>query len=247
MKSIWTSLLVFILWIPATYAQTDPSPLEDIQSILYETLGRSLGAGEDLLSSHIQQLEGVFSRESSDITAYWLAYGYYQQAIYFTASEDDDAAEEVVDKGIELLEDRKNLDAEGHVLLGSLLSFSIRFSPLSAYGLSKKANKHYQTALKLDPKNLRAYLNLGKSDYYKPKQYGGGKMVEEHLLKALTMPDQTAQYAHAPCWGRDEAYYFLIQYYQREDRTQDAMSTAQQASKKYPYHSGIKRLMAKME
>ena len=149
-------------------------------------------------------------------------------------------------RGLTYLEKIAEPNDEEYAMLGSLYSLSITFKPGEAIGLSTKARKSFDKALKQNPENLRALLGIGRADFYKPKQYGGGKEAESFLLKALAAPDQFSSHPNAPTWGRDDAYYYLAAFYQREDRTGDAKLYCHKGLKEFPNHHLLAELLAKL-
>ncbi len=220
------------------------SLLHEIEDRIDVALGNSLRTEVDELAPLLAELEAAHAQHSEPIVAYWLAYGLYAQAVLRDSKEQEAMGAQSIDRLIAVLEGLKKLDAEAHVMLGSAYSYSISFHPGEAVVRSSKADKHYNKALKIAPDNLRAHLCKGKSDYYTPEEYGGGKEVEALLLKALTLPEQTADYPHAPSWGKDEAYLYLALYYHREDRYEEALLYCKQGLAKYPDHSRLKSLVA---
>lgn len=199
--------------------------LENIQQRINEAQDQSFAQQKNLIAPVLEELS---KNEAQPWLTYWKAYAAYQGSIYLMVSKDDAKAADVyIQKGLDALSARKELNSEEEALMGALYSFSISIKPGEAISLSGKARKHFNKALKSNPDNLRALFGLGRSDFYRPKEYGGGKEVEAYLLKALAAPDQLTEDANAPGWGRDEAYYYLASFYQREGRIDDAPIFAQ--------------------
>ena len=241
MKEITCCFLLLLISFFA-FAQAQ-DPLQGIEEQIHEAQDQSFAEQTDKLAPLIAELEEMESYEWLD---YWKAYAAYQGAIYLMVKEDHQGALAYVDKGISYLEEKDKLNDEEYALLGSFFSLSITFKPGEAIGLSTKARKSFNRSLKKNPDNLRALLGLGRSDYYKPKQYGGGKEAEAFLLKALAAPDQYSSHANAPTWGRDDAYYYLAAFYQREDRRDDAKLYCHKGLKEFPTHHLLAELLAKL-
>lgn len=213
------------------------------QQRIQSTFINSFADGEAQFAPIIEELE--MQQEASDDMAvdYWLAFAHYRAAIFYISEGKNELSEEHINQAIWVFDDREDLSSEDHALLGTMLGFSISFSPGEAMVLSAKANKHLQDAIDKNPENMRAYLGMGRNDFYRPVEYGGGLVAEKHLQKALSLPASSAEDPNAPSWGRDEAFMVLASYYQREDRTQEAILTCKRGLKEFPGHSGIQEIL----
>lgn len=241
MKEITCCFLVLLISL-FSFGQAQ-DPLQGIEEQIHQAQDQSFAEQADKLAPLISKLEEM---ESSEWLDYWKAYATYQGAIYLMVQEDQQGALAYADQGIAYLGKKDKLNDEEYTLLGSLYSLSISFKPGEAIGLSAKARKSFNKALKKNPDNLRALLGIGRSDFYKPKQYGGGKEAEAFLLKALAAPDQYSSHPNAPTWGRDDAYYYLAAFYQREDRRDDAKLYCHKGLKEFPTHHLLSELLAKL-
>ncbi len=208
--------------------------LDSIQERLDKAMSLSFATQSDKIEPIINELTADQSEDMDEWIPYWTAYGYYHSAIFYMNMEQNDKAEELTEAAISTLEEIAKPNAEHHVLLGSSYSLAITFSTIQAVILSSKAEKQYQKALGLAPNNLRAHLAIGRSDYYKPVMWGGGKKVESMLTKALSLPVKDIDSPYAPTWGKDQVYIYLVRYYQREARTEDAKLYVQRGLKAFP-------------
>ena len=177
---------------------------------------------------------------------YWKAFAAYRLAQYHF-SDDKSLAKPHVEKAIAILESITVKSSDEHMLLGSLLSLSINFNPGMAAVLSQKARSHFTTAIELDKKNPRAYYGLARNDYYRPKQYGGGTLVEENLLKALGLPFQSSVNHLMPSWGKKESYILLITHYLDEGRRDDAILFHKRAMKEFPDNKELKNIQSRFQ
>ena len=241
MKEI-TCCLLFLLLSAFAIGQS-PNPLQEIEEQINQAQAQSFAQRTDKLAPLLEKLEAM---EPSEWLDYWKAYTAYQGAIYLMVMENQAGALAYVDKGLAVLEQKDKPNDEEYALLGTLYSLSISFKPGEAIGLSAKARKSFNKALKKNSGNLRVLVGIGRSDYYKPKQYGGGKEAEAFLLKALAAPDQYSSEANAPSWGRDDAYYYLAAFYEREDRRDDAKLYCHKGLKEFPTHPLVTELLAKL-
>lgn len=241
MKEITCCFFLFLLGF-STFSQTQ-DPLQGIQEQILAAQDQSFAQGADQLAPLLAKLERM---ESSEWLDYWKGFASYQGAIYLMIQEDYEGAKAYASKGLDYLAVIARPNDEELALMGTLYSLSITFHPGEAIGLSAKARKSFNKALKQNSDNLRALLGIGRADYYKPKQYGGGKEVEAFLLKALAAPDQFSSHSHAPTWGRDDAYYYLAAFYEREDRKDDAQLYCHKGLKAFPNHHLLAELLAKL-
>lgn len=179
-------------------------------------------------------------KENQSANAYWIAYAQLYQSIFFRETGQKDQARLSVEKAIELLQNTDDKDSEDHALLGYMLGYSISLDPSAAGRLSAKAASEYKEALKKNENNMRAYLGMGGSDFHKPAAFGGGQKVEEYLLKAISLDEQT--FEGGPSWGKNQAYYLLASFYKRERQTDKAKLYCMQGLSKYPHDGQLNQL-----
>ena len=231
-KIILSFSFVFVL----LNVQVAQNLLDNIEERIYSAYGKSLQSDSDQHQLIIEELELAHLKTPDDNLVYWMAFSAYRSAIFNMNQEDREVAKTVLNKGITLLESLENPTSEHFALHGSMMSLSITFQRANAAVLSSKAAKLYEKAIELNDQNLRAYLGVGRSDYYTPKKYGGGLKVESYLKKALNKPDASTDDPFAPTWGRDDAYYYLASYYKREGRIEEAKLYCRKGLKKTPNH-----------
>jgi len=200
----------------------------EIEKALMEALkGRSTGP-----LVHVRQR---IRHTTTPYTRYWLSYLTLYESIYYLRQADRAHAEQAIKAGITLLEEAPPQRAEDYALLAHLQSFAIQFRyGMAAAMASAKVKESAAQAQKLDARNLRVYYVLGSNDFYTPARYGGGKKAEGYLLKALTLPDQTAKNSQAPSWGREQSYELLIRLYQRDNRPELARKYYAEAHRLFP-------------
>ncbi|MEM9722741.1 MAG: hypothetical protein AAGA10_25975 [Bacteroidota bacterium] len=244
MKTLRTISLFLLLPI-GLCAQQVPV-LEGIQGTIERVFMESMITQENKLRPLIENLATVHAEMPNSWLVYWEGYGHYYEGIYFMEMDQKSAGIETLKQGIELVESQEKMNAEDHVLAGTLMSLQMGLSPGSIMTLSSKSNKHFQQALKLAPNNLRAYLALGRSDYYKPKMFGGGKKVEEYFKKALSLEDSYSDDPYAPSWGRVDTYAMLVQYYAREERGDEAKVYCKKGLALFPSDPRLNELDSKL-
>ena len=233
--------LLIVQYLPAQVE------LSEIEQTIFSAYGKSFQMQSDQIAGLITQLAAIEKAEEKKTANYWIAFAEYRSAVFHMVVDQEKKSVELLDSAEQRLKAVKEPTSEDLALLGSVISLSINFKPDLAPILSSKANDLFVKALKLNDQNLRAHLGIGRSDYYKPVEYGGGNKVENALKTALAMPDQSFDAAHAPAWGKDEAYYYLASYYLREDRLEDAKFYCFKGVKAYPYHGQLQSLKAKIQ
>ena len=157
----------------------------------------------------------------------------YNQALIADRLEDKKAAEELIDRAIELLKPLEE-DAESQALLALQLGYSTRFkSYWSMMSLGRAAYHRAERAVALAPTNMRTNLALAINDFYTPKVFGGGKKVETHLKKALQAPNPSASVT-TPTWGKPNVYELLVKYYQKNKQQTQAQNFLNQGLSEFP-------------
>ncbi|OJJ17929.1 hypothetical protein BKI52_29150 [marine bacterium AO1-C] len=190
-----------------------------------------------------KSLNTISDQKDTRIQNYWKAYADYKLAIACLNNKKMADGNNYNAQGIKLLKDTKRKNSEEYALLGMMTSLSISFDRTTAMSASGEARGYYEKAAKLDAKNLRAYLGKGSSDFYTPKQYGGGLIAEKLFLKALSLKDTYATAANVPTWGREEVYMMLVRFYQRENENQKALLYCKQGLKKFPYNPRLNKAL----
>jgi len=193
-----------------------------------------------------QSLNTVSEKEDARLQNYWKAYTNYKLAVACLSNKKMEEGSKHNGEGIKLLKNIKRKNSEEYVLLGMMTSFGISFDRTTAMVASGEARGYYEKAVKLDKKNLRAYFGKGNSDFYTPKQYGGGLIAESLFLKALSLKDTYATKPNVPTWGREEVYMMLVRFYQRENENQKALLYCKQGLKKFPYNPRLSKALKEL-
>lgn len=222
--------------------------LENIQQKVNDAFVKTMiEKSPNALQALDKNLQSVQQEQAKKLANYWRAYLHFYLTIYHVQEKDEKAAEEYCDAAIEILEDMDNKNSEDYALLAMIRGMSIQFKAgIRAPFISGKAEKEVKKAMALDESNLRAWYVTANNDYYKPEQYGGGKKVESHLLKAIELPDQKVNNSYLPSWGKPEAYELLIKFYIKKERWKDAKAKFAEANKAYPNNYQINKLASKL-
>lgn len=189
----------------------------------------------DKLDELVTELDNYHKKSKNQIFLYWKAYSLYYKSIYYLKDSDKDHAYTVLKEGIEILKsiDRKN--SEDYALLSMLQNFSCQFITFPEIAtVSKEAGQHIELAIELDPNNPRAYYVMASNDFYTPEQYGGGKLVEKHALRAISLPSQKTNNPYLPSWGKQESYEMLTNWYIKKGRLEAAAKYIKEGLKEFP-------------
>ncbi|MBT32669.1 MAG: hypothetical protein CMO01_23650 [Thalassobius sp.] len=198
------------------------------------------------LQTIITELEN--SKDGDAWTTYWLSYANVSLGIYLmeASKENSENALNAFTEAIDVLKDKDDKNTEEYTLLARAMSISISVRPAQAMMLSNKSKTYINKAMKLNDQNLRAYLQSGSSDYYTPKEYGGGNIAEAQFLKALSLPDKAINDEAAPAWGREEIYYMLVSFYLREEKYDKAKVYLKKGLDEFPDNQRLASLSAKI-
>jgi len=233
---------VLVLFVQSLSAQQQ---LENIEKKVNNAYRLSVQSKTDQFESVYSIVHALEAKKSPDVR-YWTAFAKYQQARFYNRIKNEKEAFKLLKEGIQELKYIKKPNSEALVLQGTMLSFSIAFQRNIAAIISGKVHALYDKALHKNKNNLRAYLAIGKSDYFKPVQYGGGFKAESYLKQALSKPDKSTNSSFGPTWGRELAYYYLSSFLLREGRIVDAHSYCNQGLKKFPKSGILKSLRNKI-
>jgi tetratricopeptide (TPR) repeat protein len=121
-------------------------------------------------------------------------------------------------------------------------------NPMAGMTLGPRATGYMDRALELGPYNPRVWLMHGMSAMFTPKAFGGGlDKAEERLRKAIDFAAADRPAPPAPSWGLADAYAWLGQVLERENKLDDAKAAYRKALEVWPDYGYAKMLLAKAE
>ena len=190
------------------------------------------------LDSLILSLQQQAAGKDNRYLSYWYAYSLYKGAIaaieYY--NYDREAYAPLKEKGLaelkeaaETLEKIRTKTSEDYALLALVKNAGLPFcSPLRIPFVSNEVKKYAETAVRMDEKNIRAWLALGIRDFHTPELYGGRQQFEEIFLRILALDAACGTNEYDPTWGQDDAYAYLIGYYWEEqpERARELLAEA---------------------
>lgn len=193
------------------------------------------------------RLDAIYEKTPLNTVQYWRAYLNYYHAIYHLEQNDKNRSEKLTNQAIEMIQSLKNKTAEDLVLLAFIKSFSIQFKGIQAMFISMKISHYLKKAVAMDSENLRVYYVLGSQSFYTPEKYGGGKDVEKHLVKAISLPSQKLKNPVLPSWGKMEAYVLLVRYFIKKENWEKAKQYYLEGIEKFPRSYALNQLEVKLK
>ena len=234
-KALLLFALSFGLSAPMSAQSAPPNVLTHIQSRLAHTVPL------DSLLMLESELGKVRTATPNAYLSYWQAYVNYR--LSYAYGKDRKSADKAADKGVSLLEGIKTKSSEHYSLLSLLQGILLETaSPVTVAFKATTVGSSARKSIELDANNLRAYLALAVYDFYTPKLYGGGKLVEENLKKAIALSPKSDANAYAPDWGQATAYRYLAKFYQNDNKLDLAKQYAMAGMSKYPMNRGLQEL-----
>lgn len=246
---ITSTLMIFLIFSGNVKAQNAQNTLQNIQQKVHTAFADAQQKNNTNSLNHINtELAELYKQNNQNLLLYWQAYAKYYTAVYYLTKNDKKQSEKEIEKAIEYLKSIKKKTSEDYALLSIVQGFSIQFkNMIKTIFLSKQVGKNGRLAIEKDDENLRGYLAVGTSDFYRPEQFGGGKIVEKNLLKAISLPSQKTKNTYLPSWGKEEAYEILIQWYIRKKNIEKAKKYHKEAMEKYPHNYMLKKLASKLK
>lgn len=130
---------------------------------------------------------------------------------------------------------------ETHAVLSSVLGQMIGADASRGMELGPLSGQHMQEALAAGPNNPRVWLLRGIGSLYTPPEYGGGiSLAESQLNKAIELFATDHPVAPAPSWGQPEAYAWLGQVLQKENKPAEATAAYNKALALAPDYMWVK-------
>ena len=187
------------------------------------------------LATAAAMLDRVLTVTPNDpLLLYYRSLALWRSATLYTGQKKNDEAKRALDEADLLLEQAtaKAPTADALALRSSAIGMMIGLSgnPLSGMTLGPKSSGMLDRAKELEPKNPRVWLISGMSAMFTPKMFGGGTdKAEQDLRKAVTLFETDRPTVPAPSWGRADAYIWLGQALQKEEKPADAKAAYQKA------------------
>jgi len=131
--------------------------------------------------------------------------------------------------------------AETYAVWSSVLGQQIGVNPMLGMTLGQRSSELMGRAEELGRDNPRVWLLKGISAIFTPETYGGGLEQAEKLLRRTTELYQRDQPAPpSPAWGRDEAWAWLGQVFQRTKRPAEAREAFDKALEAAPENNWVR-------
>ena len=188
-----------------------------------------------------KELQNIFETTDNTFNRYWLSYGLYNQALLAGIQEDEDRAEFLIDRAIELLNPFKD-DGESLALLSLEQGYSTQYKGFfSLMSIGRNAVLNALLAIELSPNSLRANFAVAINDFYTPKVFGGGRLTLKYLKKALK-DENINSLDSLPKWGKPSVYELLFKYHKKIKKDSIAQSFLSKGLVEFPESELLKSL-----
>ena len=179
---------------------------------------------------------------------YYRSLALYRSAAQFMGRKRNDDAKKALEEADMLLEqiETKSPAADALALRGGVIGQMIGLSgnPLAGMTMGPKSTGLIDRAMEADPKNPRVWLIRGMSAMFTPKMFGGGTdKAERDLRKAAELFAAERPVAPEPSWGHADAYIWLGQALQKEEKVDDARAAYQKALELQPTNQWVKQFL----
>lgn len=189
----------------------------------------------------IKRLDDSYNSTKNDLYLYWKAYAQFHNSVIYKHKSNDAKAKTEIESAIETLESIKTMKSDDYALLSLVQLFSCQFIKVPRLIFrAKSAKSNAEKAIKLDPKNIRAYYVYASLNYNMPENHGGRVEVEEYAMKALAQPDQSTVNPQMPVWGRELVYEMLTSFYIEEMENAKAQKYVDEGLKIFPESKKLK-------
>lgn len=199
----------------------------------------------DRLTNAAAMLDRVLTVTPNDaLLLYYRSLALYRTGSLYLGRKKNDEAKRALDEADLLLEQAtaKSPTADALALRSSVIGQQIGLSgnPLSGMTLGPKSSGLLDRAKQLEPRNPRVWLVSGMSAMFTPKMFGGGTdKAEQDLKKALALFETDQPVAPAPSWGRADAYIWLGQALQKNDKPDEARGAYKKALELQPKNGWV--------
>ena len=203
----------------------------------------------DRLTAAAAMVDRVLTVTPNDpLLLYYRAFALYRSATLYTGQKKNDEAKRVLVEADRLLEQAttKSPTADALALHSSVMGLQIGLSsnPLAGMTLGPKSSGILDRAKELEPGNPRVWLISGMSAMFTPKMFGGGTdKAERDLRKAITLFEADHPAAPNPSWGRADAYIWLGQALQKEEKPAEAKAAYEKALEIQPGNQWVRRVL----
>jgi len=257
-----TKLIVLLIACTACASapvKTEPAPVSVVQG---PTLGGSAGWADSAarlidkatVNGDLRGLRSARSLLDKALIAYpndalllhYQGYELYREANLLDGLGGSDASDVPLVAATALTKLQQSLAAgaipETHALVAMVMGRIIGLDQTSGPRLGPQIPQEMNAAVQIGPTNPRVWLLRGIQSFYTPLQYGGGlPTAETQLNRAIVLFETDNPTPPAPSWGKAEAYVWLGQVLQKQNRIAEARTAYNNAlaiQRDYPWVTG---------
>jgi hypothetical protein len=178
--------------------------------------------------SELKALRLAKAKNAGSAIHYWYGFALYRYAIS-TALTDDKRSEKMIDEAIESLDAIENKNSEHYALWSLQKGFALQYANAITVAVqAPKVAEMAKKAIEMNDRNPRAHLALGSYDFYTPTMFGGGKIAEQELLAALSLPMAYDKNPFSPSWGVRDIYRLLVSLYEANNDENNLLKYSRQ-------------------
>ncbi|CAM3842169.1 tetratricopeptide repeat protein [Aquirufa aurantiipilula] len=207
----------------------------NMENIVHEVQKISWKTHKDSLQKIITYMNNHPSNEYYYL--YWNAYAHYMDYFNYKLSNstEEKKAQQSLEQASSMIGKITKPNSETLALQSLIDGLKLNFTNVFLLPIKAgKVGRLAERAIDLNPKNPRAYYALAIYDFYTPKMYGGRKLVESNLIKAISLASTVVENSKDPQWGIPESYLFLIRFFKEENQKAKAQHYLQEAKSKFP-------------
>ena len=257
-----TKLIVLLIACTACASapvKTEPAPVSVVQG---PTLGGSAGWADSAarlidkatVKGDLRGLRSARSLLDKALIAYpndalllhYQGYELYREANLLDGLGGSDASDVPLVAATALTKLQQSLAAgaipETHALVAMVMGRIIGLDQTSGPRLGPQIPQEMNAAVQIGHTNPRVWLLRGIQSFYTPLQYGGGlPTAETQLNRAIVLFETDNPTPPAPSWGKAEAYVWLGQVLQKQNRIAEARTAYNNAlaiQRDYPWVTG---------
>jgi tetratricopeptide (TPR) repeat protein len=189
---------------------------------------------------------GLVAFPKDPLLLHYQGYELYREANLLTGLRRTAEVPPLLEKARAALEQSITLKPlpESHALLSSVLGQMIGADPSLGMTLGPQSGQEMTDALSYGATNPRVWMLAGISSMFTPAEYGGSlSNAEIQLNKAIELFASDHPVSPAPSWGQAEAYAWLGQVLQKENKSADAATAYNKALALQPDFTWVKMVL----
>lgn len=209
---------------------------------------------ESKLQNGLSQFQRLLTLGQKEwLLQFYVGYAEYRLSLLYLSQNNKDKSETYLEDAIEhfkLSQAKNDTFPESYAMMASCFGNMIGLKPWKSVLLGPRSNAALDKASDLGPENPRVWMTKGVNSFYTPKMFGGGKeKAEDELRKAIEFfkTDSIPEPIY-PNWGLDEAWAWLGQILQGNNKLDEARACYEKGLEVNPENGWIRyQLLPKLD